>query len=121
VSASVVSFKMASKFCTRCELTKSTNEFNKSASTRDGFGYECKIFNSKRARQWQRDIRERYNEQKRNLLINNPNIKVSNNMHSRLNSILKRGAYTTRTEQIIRLSKVQYLEWLSFNFENEMC
>jgi len=41
-------------------------------------------------------------------------------MHSRLNSILKRGSYTTRTEHIIGLSMVQYLDWLSFNFESDM-
>jgi len=33
---------------------------------------------------------------------------------------LRRGSYSTRTEQIIGLNKQTYLEWLSYNFEGEM-
>jgi len=42
-------------------------------------------------------------------------------MHAKLNHILRRGIYSARTEQIIGLSKPLYLEWLSYNFENDMC
>jgi len=42
-------------------------------------------------------------------------------MHSKLRNILKRGCYSIRTEYIFGLSKVEYLDWLSFNFKNEMC
>jgi len=36
-------------------------------------------------------------------------------------SILRRGCYSTRTEQIIGLNKQTFLEWLSYNFEENMC
>jgi len=42
-------------------------------------------------------------------------------MHYILYNNLKRGIYSAKTEQIIGLNKPTYLEWLSYNFEGEMC
>jgi len=41
-------------------------------------------------------------------------------MHVRLWSILRRGIYSARTEEIIGLNKPTYLEWLTYNFEGEI-
>jgi len=41
-------------------------------------------------------------------------------MHTKINGILRRGKYTERIEQVIGLTQVQYLEWISFNSEENM-
>jgi len=41
-------------------------------------------------------------------------------MHKKLWSILRHGCYTLRTEKIIGLNQPTYLEWLSYNFEDNM-
>jgi len=42
-------------------------------------------------------------------------------MHRKLNHLLHRGTYSARTEAIIGLNKPTYLEWLSYNFEENIC
>jgi len=59
-------------------------------------------------------------KRERNRRVNNAHHRISIIMHRRLNHILHRGTYSLRTEQIIGLTKPQYLEWLSYNFEGEM-
>jgi len=112
---------MASKLCSRCNVIKSVNDFNKKAASRDGFQSHCKACNVEINQNWNNTNRDRLNLQKQNLKERNPNVRISNNMHTRLRSILHRGIYSARTEQIIGLSKPLYLEWLSFNFGSEMC
>jgi len=48
-----------------------------------------------------------------------PQIKIYQSVHDRLKNILRRGRYTRRTEQIIGLTQVQFIDWLSFNFKDK--
>jgi len=81
----------------------------------------CKSCNDEVRREWRENNRHHVNEQKRNDYANNAQRRISNNIHQILKNILRRGCYSTRTEQIIGLNKTTYLEWLSYNFEGEMC
>jgi len=110
----------ATKFCSKCQLTKFTYEFNHRSDTADGFQYKCKQCSVEQRKQWNDANINYVNEKKRNSYATNLQVKINNNMHGRLNRILRRGIYSSRTEQIIGLSHVQFLEWISFNFENEM-
>jgi len=112
---------MASKMCGKCQATKSVCDFNKSSLTSDGYRFECKTCHVEEVRQWRENNREHVNDYFSNRRAINPQHQICNNMHVRLNSILRRGSYSTRTEQIIGLNKTTYLEWLSYNFEGEMC
>jgi len=71
-------------------------------------------------RQWRENNKDYYNENARIRRATNPQLRISINMHRRLNSILRRGHYSFRVEQIIGLNQLTYLEWLSYNFEGEI-
>jgi len=62
---------MASKMCTKCQVVKSVNDFNKMTSSPDGYMYKCKSCNAESKQEWINNNREHYNECKRNLTINN--------------------------------------------------
>jgi len=110
----------ATKRCSICNVDKAVYNFNKKASAADGYDNRCKPCKVEYNRNWVNDNREYVRERERNRRVNNPNHRISINMHRRLNHILHRGIYSARTEQIIGLNKPTYLEWLSYNFENEM-
>jgi len=107
------------KQCGRCNLIKSVCDFNR--STRDGYMSKCKVCCVEDKREWVNNNREHVNEYLRNSFATNPSARIANNMHRRLNHILHRGSYSTRTEHIIGLNKPTYLEWLNYNFEENMC
>jgi len=111
---------MASKFCSKCHVTKATYKFNHDSHTADEFHYNCKQCCIEHGRQWRENNRDRYNEQKRNYYATNPQVRISNNMHVRLNNTLRKGIYTRRTAENIGLSEVQWLDWLVFNFAGDM-
>jgi len=111
---------MASKFCNKCKITKSVSDFIKSSSTSDGFRYECKTCNAEIVKQWRENNRDHLNERERYRVAINPQRRMSKSMHNRLNKILRRGHYSLRTEAIIGLNMATFLEWLNYNFENEM-
>jgi len=110
---------MTTKICGICNTVKSVNDFNK--CTRDGYDSRCKPCKFEYNKEWQTNNRDYVNERERNRTATNPQHQINKNMHSKLWSILKRGSYSLRTEQIIGLNKSTYLEWLSYNFEGEMC
>ena len=112
---------MATKICSRCQIVKPVYEFNKRSDTLDGFQSYCRICSVETYQQWVNNNREHYNEYKRNKTATNPQYQIYKNMHSKLNHILKRGIYSVRTEQILGCNKKQFLDWLVFNFENNMC
>jgi len=111
---------MASNFCNKCEITKPTYEFNHRSNTADGFQYMCKACNIEQKQQWRENNREHFNEHNLNYYGTNPQLRIYQNMHKKLWSILRRGCYSNITEQIIGLNQPTYLEWLSYNFEGEM-
>jgi len=111
---------MASKYCTKCQLTKSVNDFNKKTAAVDGFQTYCKSCSVEVGRKWNENNRERLNARNRNNTATNPQLRIGNNKHQKLRDLLRRGSYTTRTLQIIGLSKVQFLDWISYNFEGDM-
>jgi len=110
---------MACKICGRCNLIKYVCDFNR--STRNGYQSRCKTCCVEYARDWNNNNRDRVNERERNRTATNIQHQINKNTHNKLWSILKRGSYSARTEQIIGLNKTTYLEWLSYNFEGEMC
>jgi len=110
---------MASKLCGRCNLIKSVNDFNR--STRNGYMNKCKLCKVEYNKQWVNDNREQVNERERNRFATNSQYRISKNIHNRLNAILRRGIYSLRTEEILGIPKGLYLDWLSFNFEGNMC
>jgi len=61
---------MASKFCNKCEMTKSIYEFNK--STRDGYQSKCKVCSVNFKKEWVNNNRQHYNEYFRNRRATNP-------------------------------------------------
>jgi len=111
---------MASKMCSKCQVTKPTYDFNHKLNTPDGFRYECKSCNSEILKQWRINNRDHVNEQYRNKYATNQRVKINRNMHDRLRNTLRRGIYTHRTAEIIGLTEVQWLDWLVFNFEGDM-
>jgi len=110
---------MASKFCSRCNITKSVNDFNK--STRNGYQSKCKLCCVEVRREWVNNNREHYNEYFRNRRATNPQHRICDNTHKRLRNLLSRGSYSIRTENIIGCDKKTFLDWITFNFENNMC
>jgi len=110
---------MASKLCGRCNLIKSVNDFNR--STRDGYMSKCKVCCIEYNRQWVNDNRDQVKQRERNRYATNPQRRISINMHVKLNHILKRGIHSARTEEILGMPRGLYLDWLSFNFEGNMC
>jgi len=112
---------MASKFCSKCNVTKSVNDFNRKSASHDGYQSHCKSCNVEINQIWNNNNRDHLNERVRNYIATNPKARISKNIHRILNHILKRGSYYVRTQEIIGLTKPQYLEWLSYNFENDMC
>jgi len=112
---------MASKMCGKCQMTKLVCDFNKSTSTGDGYRFECKSCNVENVKQWRNNNRNYYNERRRNRYANNLQCQVTEKIHIRLRSILYRGSYSLRTEEILGIPKGLFLDWLSFNFEGEMC
>jgi len=96
-------------------------DFNKSSSTSDGYRYESKSCNAELKKEWVNINRDHVNEYVRNRLATNPSAKIGKNIHDRLNRILKKGIYTNRTEQLIGLNMQTYLDWLSYNFEENVC
>jgi len=79
--------------------------------------YGCKTCSGEHVKQWRDANTDRFNEQNRIKYVTNLQAKISKSMHNKLNKILRRGIYTTRTEQIIGLNMTIFLEWLSYNFE----
>jgi len=112
---------MASKCCSRCNVSKSVNDFKKMTAARDGIQSYCKVCSNEVYQQWRENNRDYYNDHERNYQTNNPQRRINKNVHSKLNNILRRGIYSVRTEEILGVPKVLYLDWLSFNFENNMC
>jgi len=101
-------------------MTKSIYDFNHDSYATDGYHHKCKKCAIEQKQQWRVSNREHYNEHNRNYYVVNTQARNSRNMHNRLWSILKRGSYSCRTEEIIGLNKPTYIEWLSYNFEGEM-
>jgi len=112
---------MASKACGRCNLIKSVNDFNMRSASSDGYQSYCKVCISAVNQNCNNNNRDRLNERECNRIATNPQHQISTNIHQRLNHILKRCSYTARTEQVLGIPKGLYLDWLSFNFENNMC
>jgi len=96
------------------------NDFNKKSASSDGYQCMRKTCSVDHIKEWNNNNCEYVRERQRNRLVTNPQYKISRNTHNKLWSILKRGSYTCRTEQIIGLNIQTFLKWLSYNFENEM-
>jgi len=56
---------VAEKKCSVCDVVKSLDEFYKMTKSPDGRGYTCKPCARARARQWNIDNRDRFNENNR--------------------------------------------------------
>jgi len=111
----------ATKICTRCNSVETVSDFNKRSASSDGYVYICKTCSVEVRQFWNENNRDRSNARERTYCADTSHRRISKNMHKILWSILKRGHYSLRTEQIIGLNKQTYLEWLSYNFEGEMC
>jgi len=112
---------MASKACSRCNVIKPTHEFNHDSYSNDGFHHKCKTCNVEVRREWVNNNSEYVKEHNRNYYATSPQRRIGRNIHDRLNRILRREIYTNRTQEIIGLNMQTYLEWLSYNFEENMC
>jgi len=112
---------MASKVCSRCNVIKSVSDFNHDSYSSDGYKYKCKSCSVQLYKEWRNNNREHYNEHNRNYYATTPQRRISKSMHNKLMNTLRRGIYSARTEQIIGLNMTTFLEWLSYNFEGEMC
>jgi len=109
------------KLCSRCRNIKSANDFNHDEYARDGYQHKCNTCNVEVRQQWVKVRLNRYNEYHRNRTATNEQHRITNQIHNILNWLLKRGSYSIRTEQIMGLHKWKFLDWLVFNFENELC
>jgi len=117
---SVTSEKMASKLCNKCQLTKAIYDLNHRSDAADGYMYICKSCNVEVMKQWRENNQDYVKARERNRIATNLQCRINKNIHTKLNKVLKRGYYSLRIEQIIGLNKPTYLEWLRYNFENEM-
>jgi len=111
---------MASQFCSKCEITKPIYDFNHDSYATDRYHHKCQKCVVEQVRQWRENNQDYYNANARIRRAINPQLRISNNKHRRLNSVLRRGHYSLRTEQIISLNQPTYLEWLGYNFESEI-
>jgi len=110
---------MARKLCNKCNVIKSINDFNKSTRIEYMSIFEnCVV---EQVREWTANNKARVNERERNWHVNNTQRRINTNVHVKINGVLRHGKYSERLEQIIGLSQVQFLEWISFNFKNNMC
>jgi len=82
---------MASKVCSKCQVTKPTYEFNHDSYAADGFHHKCKQCNVEVMKQWKENNRDRMNEQMRNRYANNPQVRINLYMHVGLFNTLKKG------------------------------
>jgi len=110
----------ATKYCGSCQSTKFVNEFNRSSSTRDGLRWECKSCNVEIWQQWRINNKVRNNEREHIRYATDPPYRIKQNMHAKINGVLRRGKYSERLEQVIGLTQVQFLEWISSNFNDNM-
>jgi len=107
--------------CSKCEDMKLTSEFERKTSSKDGYQSYCKMCGDEYVQQWKENNRDHINSQKRIRYSTIPQIRIYQSVHDRLKNNLRRGRYTRRTEQINGLTQVQFMDWLSFNFKDNMC
>jgi len=112
---------MESKQCNTCNTVKFVNDFNKRSASSDGYMSKCKVCCVEYNREWVNNNRDQVNVRERNRRANNAQHRICDNIHNRLRSILYRGSYSLRTEEILGIPKGLYLDWKSFNFEGNMC
>jgi len=109
----------ATKYSRSCNTVKFVNDFNRLTSR--GYDYRCKQCSIEHVSEWTANNRAGANERERNRYVNNSQYRISRIMHTKINGILRHGKYSERLEQVIGLTPVQFLDWISFNFKDNMC
>jgi len=75
---------MASKICSKCNVIKFVNDFNKRSASNDGYQSKCKVCNVEVIRIWENNNRDRLNERKRYYIATNPSEQISKKIHDKL-------------------------------------
>lgn len=112
---------MSTKRCSRCEVFKQLNEFNNLTASNDGKSLHCRECSHMVHKTWQTNNRDHVNNYQNNKYNNDPQHRMKKKILARLNHLLKRGIYSRRTEELLGCSKKQFLDWISFNFEEDLC
>ena len=76
---------MIEKQCTKCNVVKSINEFNKRANSIDGTQYNCRDCQKK----WRQNNPEYHNQYQKDKYANDMNFRLAHNLRNRLRSIKK--------------------------------
>ena len=126
------------KKCSKCQQTKSTSEFNKNRSKKDGYATECKECSVENYRKWRKNnpekLRELRKEHDKKYYENNkdrkrewntaykkqrrrtdPIFRLMDNVRTQVGQILKREGTSKKGE-----SALQYLPWTKEELEQHL-
>jgi hypothetical protein len=111
---------MATKVCSRCSVEKDLNEYSSDRSSVDLKQNRCRPCDCEYKRQWLINNRGRRHNYENGQYAENPQFRIKKSMISRLNNFIKKGIYSTRTEQLIGCSRQVFTDWIYFNLEDGM-
>jgi hypothetical protein len=99
-----------------CHEFKELHNFNKNCTSSDGLQGQCKpCYNT-----YKKEYRTRRNKLDRERYRTDNQFKLSLLMAGRLNKIIKRGARSQQTAEIIGTSHQNFLDWIEFQFAESM-
>ncbi len=82
--------KLKTKRCSKCGVTKTTNNFHGSKVNKDKLSSWCKTCGNEQARKWQQDNKDVYNAIKREQYNSNPQMKIAMYGRNQINCIINK-------------------------------
>jgi hypothetical protein len=111
---------MTTKMCSTCRVEKDLNEYASDRSSDDGKDHRCRPCHREYCRQWSINNRAHRKNYRVNQYAANPQHRIKSSMLNRLKNFIRRGTYTARTAELIGCTYQVMLDWVSFNFEEDM-
>ena len=114
------------KQCSKCNVVKSINDFNKRADTIDGMQYYCRNCSAAGATIWLKNNKFHYNEYQRQYQkerkANDINFKFAKNLRSRLRKALLRQLTSKNdtTEELLGISYSEFRNYIEFLMTSDM-
>ncbi len=105
---------VSNKYCTKCNINKQINDFYFDKS-KNNFGSICKLCISVR----RKNNRTRINEQRR-IYKNNPEVRIKENLQTRLYSLIKKNANSNKLSNYLGCSKDFFINWIKSQLYGRM-
>ena len=106
------------KLCTKCNVVKSINEFNKRANSIDGTQYNCRYCQKK----WRQNNPEYHNQYQKDKYANDINFRLAHNLRNRLRKALLKQVTRKNdtTEALLGISYSEFKNYIEFLMSDEM-